>query len=334
MRKLLSRQTRAAWRGGAAALACVVAMVVPSHVAAQTYPAKPIRMLVGFSPGGAPDIIARMLGPRLQEALGQSIVIENKPGATGIIAAVAVAKSSPDGYTVLMGNVSLAISPSMSPKPPFDPSRDFEPIGMVASLPLLLVVNPALPANSLRELVDLAKAKPGTLNYASVGYGSPHHLSGELLSSLANTTMVHVPYKGGGSAVQAVVTKEVDMLFITPMAALQFVRAGKLRALAVTAANRSPAVPDVPTVLEGGMPGFMVDNWHALYAPKGTPKEVVARLNAALNQVLGQADLKQQLIAQQGAEVWVATPDEARKQLLSEIDRWGKLISSSGVKMQ
>ena len=330
MRKLLDKHTR----GGIAMLMCAVAMIVPQHVAAQTYPSKPIRIVVGFSPGGAPDIIARLLGQRLHQELGQPIVVENKPGATGNIGAEAVARSLPDGYTLLMGNVSLAISPYMTPKPPFDAARDFEPIGMVASLPLLLVVSSALPANSLRELVDLAKAKPATLNYASVGYGSPHHLSGELLTSLTKTTMTHVPYKGGGPAVQAVVANEVDMLFITPMAALPMVRAGKLRALAVTAAKRSPAAPDVPTSLEGGLSGFEVDNWHALYAPRGTPPAIIARLNAALNKVLGQQDFKEQLLSNQGAEVWATTPEQAKTHLVTEIDRWGKLISSSGVKLQ
>ena len=310
------------------------ALLVPLGAIAQSFPSKPIRVLVGFSAGGAPDIIARMLGVKLQEGLGQPIVVENRPGAAGNVAADAVAKGAPDGYSLLMGNVSLTISTHASPKPAFDPAQDLEPVGMVASLPLMLVVNAALPAHSLRELIEYAKASPGTLNYASVGHGSAHHLSGELLGSLTGARMVHVPYKGGGAAIQALLAQESHLLFLTPLALMPHVRAGKLRALGVTSAKRTAAAPEVPTITESGLTGFDVDNWHALFAPKATPKEVVSRLNAELNRVLSLPEVKQQLLAQQGAEAWVSTPEQTRAHLRSEIDKWGKIVQSSGIKLQ
>lgn len=314
--------------------ALILALLIPLAGQAQTFPTKPIRMQVGFSAGGAPDIIARMLSVKLQENLGQAVLVENKPGAAGNIAADAVAKSPPDGYSLLMGNVSLTISAHATPKPPFDLLQDLEPVGMVASLPLMLVVNATLPVNSMRELVEYARSKPGTLNYASVGIGSAHHLSGELLSSLAGARMVHVPYKGGGAAVQAILAQESHLLFLTPLALMPHVKSGRLRALGVTSAKRTAAVPDVPTIAEAGVAGFDVDNWHTLFAPRGTPREIVMRLNGELNRVLAQPDVKQQLLAQQGAEAWTSTPEEARSHVRAEIGKWGKILEASGVKLQ
>jgi tripartite-type tricarboxylate transporter receptor subunit TctC len=306
-------------------------MLVCGFAAAQSYPSKPIRLLVGFSPGGAPDIMARMLGVKLQESLGQAIVIENRPGASGNIAADVTAKSVPDGYTLLMGNVSLTISAHASPKPQFDVTRDLEALGMVASLPLMLVVHTGVPASSLKQLIDYAKASPGTLNYASVGHGSAHHLSGELLASLAGARMVHVPYKGGGAAIQALLAQEAHLLFLTPLALAPHVRAGKLRAIGVTSAKRTPVAPDVPTLAEAGLSGFDVDNWHTLFAPRGTPREIVERLNGELNAALNQTDVKQQLLAQQGAEAWPSTPAEARTHVRAEIEKWGRIVKQSGI---
>jgi len=319
---------------GLVRLFLLAAALLPVALHAQSFPAKPIRLVVGFSAGGAPDIIARMLSVKLQEGLGQPLVVENRPGATGNIAADVVAKSPSDGYTLLIGNVSLAISTHAATKPPFDPAQDLEPIGMVASLPLMLVVNAALPVSSMRELIEYAKARPGALNYASVGYGSPHHLSGELLSSLAKAKMLHVPYKGGGAAIQAVLAQETHLLFLTPLALIPHVKAGKLRALGVTSGKRTAAAPEVPTIAEAGLAGFDVDNWHALYAARGTPREVVLRLNSELNRVLSAADVKQQLLSQQGAEAWPSTPEEARSHLRAEIDKWGRIVRSSGARLE
>jgi tripartite-type tricarboxylate transporter receptor subunit TctC len=314
-------------------LTALFLMLVSGFAAAQTYPSKPIRLLVGFSPGGAPDIIARMLGVKLQQSLGQPIVIENRPGASGNIAADAVAKSPPDGYTLLMGNVSLTISAHLPPKPQFDVTQDLDALGMVASLPLMLVVSSSVPVNSVRELIDYARARPGTLNYASVGIGSAHHLSGELLSSLAGARMVHVPYKGGGAAIQALLAQESQLLFLTPLALMPHVRSGKLRALGVTSAKRTPAAPDVPTIAEAGLTGFDVDNWHTLFAPRGTPRDVIARLNKELNAVLNQPDVKQQLLAQQGADAWPSTPEEARTHVRAEVQKWEKIVRTSGANL-
>jgi tripartite-type tricarboxylate transporter receptor subunit TctC len=291
-------------------------------------------MVVGFSPGGSPDIIARMLAVKLQDSLGQPIVVENRPGATGNIGADAVAKSAPDGYTTLMGTVSVAIAVSLTPKPPFDPLTDLEPVGMVASLPLLAVIHPSVPANTLKELADYARAKPGALNFGSVGHGSPHHLAGELLSNLANAKMVHVPYKGGGAAVQALLAQEIQLLFISPLAGMPQVRAGKLRALAFSGPRRSPAAPDVLTVAEAGWPGLQADNWHALFAARGTPKPIVDRLNAELNRLLSAPDVREQLMSQQGAEAWTTTPEELRNQVRADIDKWAKVLATAGAPKQ
>ena len=312
----------------------IVLLLASLGAAAQGFPTKPIRLLVGFSAGGAPDIVARMLGVKLQESMGQAIVIENRPGASGNIAADTVAKSPPDGYTLLMGNVSLTISTHANPKPPFDVAQDLDPVGMVVSLPLMLVVNAGLPVNSARDLVAHAKANPGKLNYASVGYGSAHHLSGELLASMAGAPMVHVPYKGGGAAVQGLLGGEVQLLFLTPLALMPQVRAGKLRALGVTSTKRTGAAPEVPTLAEAGLAGFDVDNWHTVFAPRGTPRELTARLNASLNKVLGNATIKDQLLASQGADAWPSTPDEARAHVRAEIDKWGRIIRASGAKLE
>ena len=308
-------------------------MLIAGWATAQAYPAKPIRMLVGFSPGGAPDIIARMLGIKLQDGLGQAIVIENRPGASGNIAADTLVKSPADGYTLLMGNVSLTISTHATPKPPFDPVQDLDPVGMVASLPLMLVVHNGVPVSTVNELIAYAKQRPGTLNYASVGVGSAHHLSGELLGSTAGIKMVHVPYKGGGAAIQALLAQETHLLFLTPLALMPHVRAGKIKALGVTSAKRTAAAPEVPTIAEAGLAGFDVDNWHTLFVPRGTPREVLGRLNAELNRVLDQPDVKQQLLAQQGAEAWRSTPEEARSHVRTEVEKWGRLIRATGTRL-
>jgi tripartite-type tricarboxylate transporter receptor subunit TctC len=204
---------------------------------------------------------------------------------------------------------------------------------MVASLPLMLVVHNGVPVSSVNELIVYARQRPGALNYASVGIGSAHHLSGELLSSLAGAKMVHVPYKGGGAAIQALLAQEAHLLFLTPLALMPHVRSGKLKALGVTSTKRTAAAPDVPTIAEAGLAGFDVDNWHTLFAPRGTPPEVAGRLNAELNRVLNQPDVKQQLLAQQGAEAWPSTPEEARSHVRTEVEKWGRIIRTSGARL-
>jgi tripartite-type tricarboxylate transporter receptor subunit TctC len=309
-----------------------LAVALSAAAAAQPFPGKPVRMLVGFAPGGAPDILARVLGQKLGDALAQPVLVENRPGATGNIAADAVARSAPDGYTLLMATVSVAIGPSVQ-KLGFDPARDFEPIAMVASVPLILVTHPSVAANSVRELIELAKAQPGKLNYASVGHGSPQHLTGELFRLLGGVNVVHVPYKGGAPATQAVLTGEAQMFFAGMPPAMPHVRAGKVRALAVTSAKRSPAAPEVPTVAEAGLAGFEADNWHAILGPRGIPEDVVRRLNDEINRALALPDIRQRLSGE-GAEPWIATPAETGRHLRAEMEKWAKVVKAAGIKAE
>lgn len=313
-----------------AAAAFWAGLLASPWVAAQQFPAKPMKMLVGFAPGGAPDLLARLIGPPMAEGLGQPMLVENRAGATGNIAAQAVAKGDPDGHTLLMATVSVAILPAMQ-KLAYAPELDFEPVGMVASVPLILVANPSVRATTVQDLLALARAQPGRLNFASVGNGSPQHLSGELFQMLGGVKMTHVPYKGGGPATQAVLAGETEIFFAGMPPALPQVRAGKLRALAVTSARRSPAAPEVPTVAEAGLKDFEADNWHALYAPKGTPAAIVSRLNGELNRVLALPEIREAML-KQGAEPWVSSAAQARDYLKREMAKWGNVVQVSGAK--
>ncbi|MEO7726023.1 MAG: tripartite tricarboxylate transporter substrate binding protein [Burkholderiales bacterium] len=297
----------------------------------QAYPAKPIRMVVGFAPGGAPDFLARIIGQKLNESLGQTIVVDNRPGATGNIGAEIVAKAPPDGYTLLMGTVSLAISATLYGKLPFSVTKDFAPVSRVASVPLILVVHPAVPAKSVKDLIQLAKAKPGSFNYASVGNGSPQHLSGELFKTLGGVNMVHIPYKGGAPATAAVLGGEAQLFFAGMPPALPHVRSGRLRAVAVTTGKRSPAAPDVPTVIESGLAGFEVDNWHGIFATGGVPQAIVAKLHGELAKVLKMQDVRDRLLSE-GAEPVTSTPDEFSVFLKSEVTKWADVVKASGAK--
>jgi tripartite-type tricarboxylate transporter receptor subunit TctC len=313
--------------------ALIFSTFIPIVSWGQQYPSKPIKIVVGFAAGGAPDIIARIIGKKLSDSIGQPVIIDNKAGASGNIAAQAVVASEPDGYTLLMATVSVAISPSYQPNLAFSPARDFTPVGMVASVPLILIAKPELGVNNLQELIALAKAKPGQLNYASVGPGSPQHLSGELFQYLGSVKMAHIPYKGGGPATQSVLAGETDLFFAGMPPAMPFVRSGKVKALAVTSAKRSSAAPEVPTVQQAGMQGFEADNWHALYAARGTPTPIVDKLNLELQRILSSPDVKEQLL-NQGAEAWLSTPLETRNYLVAEIDKWSKVIKAAGLKAE
>lgn len=332
--KLRRRLLNSLSRFTTAALAILALAAVPAGPAsAQPFPSKPIRILVGFAPGGAPDFLARVLAQKMADPLGQPVIVENRPGATGNIAAEAVAKGEPDGHMLLMATVSVAISASFLENLRFSPEKDFEPVGMVASVPLILVAHPSVQAKNIRELLGLAKQQPGKLNYASVGSGSPQHLSGELFNLLGSVNIVHIPYKGGGPATQAVLAGETHMFFAGMPPAMPHLRAGRLKALAVTSAKRSPAAPDVPTMAEAGLTGFEADNWHALYAPKGTPSALVAKLNAELNRALALPGVKEQML-KQGAEPWISTPQEAGEILRKDIAKWAKVVKASGAKPQ
>lgn len=297
------------------------------------YPDKPIRMVVGFAAGGAPDIIARMLAQPLNERLGQAVVVDNRPGATGNIGAEIVSRAAPDGYTLFMATVSVAISPSVYSGLSFRFPEDFTPVSMVASVPLILVVHPGVAAKSVEDLVRLARERPGQLNYASVGAGSPQHLAAELFKLRTGTDLVHVPYKGGAPANTAVIAGESHVYFSGMPPALPHVKSGRLRALAVTAAKRSAAAPDVPTVAEAGLKGTEADNWHAVLAPARTSPIVVKRLNAELAAVLSEAGIQNQLV-NQGAEASRSTPEALGRYLREELAKWREVARAANLRVQ
>ena len=293
---------------GAAALA-VAALAVPQAAQAQaSYPDKPIRFVVPYPPGGGTDVVARIVQMRLQAALGQPVLIDNKGGAGGSLGTDVVAKAAPDGYTVLFTLSSHTINPAIFPKLPFDTIKDFEPVGLVASLPQILVANTALPVRTVADVVAQAKAAPAKFSFASVGNGSPGHLAGELMVIRTGAPMVHIPYRGGGPAVTDVMGGQVPYLWVSIPAAAQFVKAGKLKALAVSTVKRSAAFPEVPTMQEAGVNDFEVDSWYAMLVPAKTPKPIIDKLNKALNTVLAEPAIRAQLL-EQGAEAVGGTPE-------------------------
>ena len=307
-------------------------MAAAAPLCAQTtYPDKPVRWVVPYPPGGGTDVIARIVQERMSSALGQQVVIENRGGAGGSVGTEVVAKSAPDGYTVLFTLSSHTINPAIYPKLNFDTVKDFEPVGTVASLPQILVANPKVAANTLAELTALAKAKPGELSYASVGNGSPGHLAGEMFKLRAGVQMTHIPYRGGGPAVTDVMGGQVPLLWVSIPAAAQFVKTGKLKALAVSTLKRTPAFPDVPTVHESGQPDFEVDSWYAMFVPARTPRPVIERLNRALNTVLAEPPIRERLLAQ-GADAVGGTPEALGRVVTAELPKWAKLAKDANIK--
>jgi tripartite-type tricarboxylate transporter receptor subunit TctC len=300
---------------------------------AQAWPSKPIKWVVPFAPGGTTDILARTVGEKLAVALGVPVVVENKPGAGGGVGAEIVAKSPPDGYTIMGGTISThAINASLYAKLPYDPVKDFEPITLIARLPNMLVVNPAVPANNVKELIALLKANPDKYTFASSGNGTSQHLSGELFKTMAGVEMQHVPYKGSPPALQDVVGGQVTMTFDNITTAWPLAKAGKLRALAVTTTKRSAIAPDVPTLAESGLPGFEVGSWQGVFAPAGTPKEIVRRLNAEIVKILGMPDVREKLTAL-GAEPVGNSPDEFSAMVKAEVVKWSEVVKKSGAKV-
>ena len=308
----------------------VVAALGAPLAQAQTYPDKPVRFVVPYPPGGGTDVIARIVQERFQATLGQPIVIENRGGAAGSLGTDVVAKSAPDGYTVLFTLSSHTINPSIYPKLPFNTVKDFEPIGTVASRPQILGANPQLPVNNVAELIALAKAKPDSLSFASVGNGSPGHLAGELMKLRTGTKMTHVPYRGGGPAMTDVMGGQVPLLWVSIPAAAQFVKTGKVKALAVSTVKRSAAFPDVPTMQEAGVPDFEVDSWYAMFVPAKTPKPVIDKLNAALNAIVREPDIRDKLLAQ-GSEGVGGTPQTLGKVVDTELVKWAKLAKDANI---
>ena len=299
---------------------------------AQPYPNRPLRIVVPFPPGGGTDIGTRIVAQKLQEAWGQAVIVENKPGAAGIVGTELTAKSAPDGYTFMMGNIGThAINVSLYKKLAYDPVRDFAPVSMVADLPLLLLVHPSVPANSVKELIVLAKSQPGKLNFSSSGAGGSMHVAAELFKSMTGVDMVHIPYKGGAPAVADLLSGQVALSFSTVLETIQHVKAGKVRALAVTNDHRSIALPDLPTIAEAGLPGYQSISWLALFAPAGTPKDIVNKVSAESVRILKLPDVKERLLAQ-GAEPIGSTPEQLAATLAADIAKYAKVIRESGYK--
>jgi len=295
------------------------------------YPSRSITMIVGFAPGGGTDTTARIVAKKLGESVGQTVIVENKAGAGGTVATHQVARSAPDGYTILLGSVgSLAVAPHIIAKLPYDPMRDLAPITMAVEFSNVIVVQSALPANTLAEFVQLAKAKPGTIGYGSSGIGGIGHLAGELLKIVAEIDIVHVPYKGGGPAMQDLLGGQIPAMVATPPSSLPHIKAGKIRALATTGAARAALMPDVPTVAESGYPGYEATNWYAYLAPAGTPKDVLDRLNQEIVQALRAPDVREQL-DRQGIEAKPGTPEELTKYMERELATWGKVVKAAKI---
>lgn len=320
------------WKRLLAGLLCLSAAVW-HEVAGQSYPSRPIRLVVPFSPGAGTDAISRILGHKLAEGLGQQIVVDNRPGAGGTIGTEIVAKAPADGYTLLVAPAAHAINPSIYPKLGYDTEKDLVPISVVASLPVVLAVEASVPARSVKELVALAKSMPGKLSIASAGNGTVFHLTGELFKAAAGVDIVHVPFKGGAPAIAALVGGQVSMAFETSLTVVPHVKSGKLRALAVASANRIGILPDVPTLDEAGYPGILAENWYGMYAPAGTPKEVIARVYAELAKAVADSETRQRLAAQ-GAEVREKTPEQSAAFVRAEIAKWARVVKQSGAKIE
>ena len=297
---------------------------------AQDWPSKPIRMIVPYPPGGGTDIVARIVNEKLSPELGQPIVIDNKGGAGGSVGTEIAAHSPADGYTVLLTLSSHTINPKLFPKLGYDVERDFASVSLAAVIPQILVANPSLPVSNVAELVAYLKANPGKVNYASVGIGSPGHIAGELFKLRTGTQMTHVPYKGGGPAVTDTIGGQVQLLFVSMPAALQFVKQGRLKALAVTSGKRSASAPDVPTIAENGGPDVVVDSWYGVLVPAKTPAPVVAKLNAAMVKVLAMPDVKEKLFAQ-GAEAVSSSPAEFDAMIRDELKKWEYVIREAKI---
>ena len=303
-------------------------------IAQLDYPAKPIRLVVPFTPGGSTDILARVIGQKLTEAWGKQVIIDNRPGAGGNIGVDLVAKSPADGYTLVMGHIgTFGVNPSLYPKLPYDPIRDFQPITLVALVPNMLSVYPALPAKSVKELVALAKTKPGTINFGSGGNGSAAHLAGEYFKLLTKTEITHIPYRGTSPAVTDLIAGQIQMIITGVPPTLAFAKSGKLRALAVATAKRLPLLPELPTIAEAGVPGYEATQWYGVLVPAGTPKPVVAKLNAEMAKAIQGKDVREKLAAD-AAEPVGNSPEEFGAFIKKEIARWAPVVKASGARPQ
>jgi tripartite-type tricarboxylate transporter receptor subunit TctC len=314
------------------AAALAVAGITSGSAPAQTYPAKSIRYIVPFPPGGGQDLVVRALAPRMSEALGQNVVVDNRPGAATMLGAELAAKAAPDGYTVFNGsNTTLAINPNLYTRVPYDPIKDFVPVTQIATLPNLLVVHPSLPVRTVKELANLARNRPNQLNYGSSGTGTPAQLAGVMFADEARAKLVHVPYRGSSPALTALISGETQIMFSSMTSTLPFVKSGRLRAIAVTGAKRSLAAPELPTVAEAAFPGFEAVTWYGLFVPAGTPAAIIGRLNIEVVKILRAPDFRDWLVAQ-GADPAGSTPDELAAFVKTELAKYAKLVKDSGMR--
>jgi tripartite-type tricarboxylate transporter receptor subunit TctC len=313
------------------AAAGVLAVLASATAPAQEYPAKPVRIIIGFPPGGATDLVARVMAPKYTGLFKQQFIVDNRAGANGVIGADLAAKAAPDGYVIHLATIgSLVLSPATT-KVPYDPLKDFAPISQAVALQNIFIVHPALPARTLKDLIALARARPGALNFASSGNASPGHLAGELFKGMAKVNLVHVPYKGGGPALIDLVAGHVEIFVAVISTAVPQVKAGKARALAVTGPRRAAALPEVPTVAEAALKGYEATNWYGMVAPAATPRPIIERLHKATVTVLGMADVKQALL-DHGIEAAPSSPEEFAAYIKSETGKWTAVIKASGMR--
>lgn len=312
------------------ALALFALLHVPAL--AQQWPAKPVRLLIPYPPGGSAEILARPIAQKLTEFWGQPVVLDFRPGAGGTIATEITARAAPDGYTIIMVLAAHAINHSLYARLPYDTLRDFAPVTLAASLPLIVVTPPSVPANSIKELIALAKAKPGSLNFASAGNGNTSHLAGELFKTMTGADMVHVPYKGSGPSLIALLGGEVSLMFDSISSSLPHVKAGKLKALAVTSAKRSHVMPQLPTVAESGLPDFIVDGWYGILAPAGTPPAIVNKISADMARAMQTPDTRERIMSS-GYDIIGSTPEQFGAHIRREVERWAKVVKASGARV-
>ena len=314
------------------AVLIAAALFAGAAIAATAYPDRPVRLMLPFPPGGPSDIVGRMFAQKLGESFGQQVVIDNRGGAAGTIACEIAKNAAPDGYTLLQATVgTMSINPGLYQKLPYEPLRDFAPISLLTETPYLLIVNPNVPAKSVKELVALAKSQPGKMNFASGGVGTGNHFSGELFRMLAGIDVVHIPYKGSGVGMNDVLAGQVQMMFINLLPAMPFVANGRLRGLGVTSAKRSIAAPDIPTIAESGFAGYQSTSWHGIVAPAKTPAPILRQLHAELAKITQQPDVKKRM-AGQGTDVIGSTPEEFRKVIQTESVKWANVIKTAGIK--
>jgi len=314
-------------------IALPLALLNSAVTFAQTYPERPIRMIVSYPPGGGTDVTARAIGPKFSELLGRQVIIDNRPGGGSVIGTELVAKAAPDGYTLLMADTTFGIIPGLYAKLPFDALRDFQPVSQISAVPVGLVVHPSLPVRSVKELVALAKAKPGGLNFGSGGVGTPVHMAGELLKIAAKINIVHIPYKGAGPAFSDLLGGHFELMFPTLQSAVPHIKSGRLRLLALTTEKRSPAFPDTPTMTEAGVPGVIAVAWFGIQAPRGTPKAIVSRLHAEVVKVLQDPAVKQRFV-NEGADIVGSDPDQFAKFISDEIAKWTRVVKDGGIKAE